>query len=63
VCRVRVEELGGEVNLTEDGQSTVRLHSEDEIVIRKSGADMLVVDFGAEAYFEKMKKHGFLTER
>jgi len=63
VCRVRVKELGGEVNLTEDGQSTVRLQPDDEIVIRRSGADLLVVDFGPEAYFEKMKNHGFLTER
>lgn len=63
LCRVRVEEVGGEVNLTEDGQYVVGLKHGDEIVIRKSETDLLVVDLGPQAYFEKLKKHGFLTER
>lgn len=63
VCRVHVEELSGEVNLTEDGQSVINLVHDDEIVIRQSGADLLVVDLGPQAYFEKLKNHGFLTER
>jgi len=63
VCRIRVEEMGGEVNLTEDGQSLISLQHDDEIVVRRSGADLFVVDLGPEAYFEKLKNHGFLTER
>ncbi len=63
VCRVKVEEVGGEVNLTEDGQSVVGLQHGDEIIIRRSGANLLVVDLGPDAYFEKLKNHGFLTER
>ena len=63
VCRVRVEEVGADVNLTEDGQSVVGLLHGDEIVVRRSETDMLVVDLGPEAYFEKLKSHDFLTER
>lgn len=60
---VCVEERQAEVNLTEDGQSATRLHFGDEVVLRKSGLDLLVAALGPEAYFEKLKKHGFLTER
>lgn len=63
VATIRVEESGGEVNLTEDGQSVVSLTHGDEVVIRRSESDLLVVDLGPKAYFEKLKKHGFLTER
>ena len=63
VVSVRVQEMGGEVNLTEDGQSIVSLTHGDEIVVRKSRFDLLVVDLGPRAYFEKLKIHGFLTER
>ena len=63
VVRIRVEEAGGEVNLTEDGQSVVGLEYGDEVVIQRCEDDLLVVDLGPAAYFEKLKKHGFLTER
>ncbi|WP_242653025.1 NAD(+)/NADH kinase [Pseudodesulfovibrio hydrargyri] len=63
VITVRVREQAGEVNLTEDGQTAVRLAPGDEVVVEKSPADLLVVDLGQGAYFEKLKKHGFLTER
>jgi len=63
VVAVRVEEQAGEVNLTEDGQGVVRLAPGDEVVVERSPVDLLVVDLGPEAYFEKLKKHGFLTER
>jgi NAD+ kinase len=63
VISVRVEEQAGEVNLTEDGQAGVRLAPGDEVVVTKSPTDLLVVDLGPGAYFEKLKKHGFLTER
>ncbi|WP_338670139.1 NAD(+)/NADH kinase [Pseudodesulfovibrio methanolicus] len=63
VLTVRVEEQAGEVNLTEDGQAGVRLEPGDEVVVEKSPADLLVVDLGPGAYFEKLKKHGFLSER
>lgn len=62
-CLIRVEEASGEVNLTEDGQSLVSLVYGDEVVVSRSETDLLVVDLGPEAYFEKLKKHGFLTER
>lgn len=63
VTIVRVEEVTGEVNLTEDGQAVVGLEYGDEIVLRSSERDLLVVDFGQRAYFDKLKKHGFLTEK
>lgn len=63
VTSVRVEESTGEVNLTEDGQAVIGLEHGDEIVLRQSGKDLLVVDFGHQAYFEKLKKNGFLTEK
>lgn len=60
---VRVEDQVGEVSLTEDGQSVVRLGPGDVVTVKKSVVDLLVVDLGPGAYFEKLKKHGFLTER
>ena len=63
VISVRVEEQAGEVNLTEDGQASVRLAPGDEVVVERASSDLLVVDLGPGAYFEKLKKHGFLTER
>ena len=63
VTRVVVEEATGEVNLTEDGQAVVRLEHGDEVVLRRSEQDLQVVDFGQRAYFEKLKKNGFLTEK
>lgn len=63
VLAVRVEEQAGEVNLTEDGQGVVRLLPGDEVVVEKSPTDLLVADLGPDAYFAKLKKHGFLTER
>ena len=63
VVRIRVEEKGGEVNLTEDGQSIVSVLFGDEVVLEKANIDLLVVDLGPRAYFEKLKKHGFLSER
>ncbi|WP_319583895.1 NAD(+)/NADH kinase [uncultured Pseudodesulfovibrio sp.] len=63
VITVRVLEMVGEVNLTEDGQAGVPLAPGDEVVVEKSSVDLLVVDLGQGAYFEKLKKHGFLTER
>jgi NAD+ kinase len=63
VISVRVREQAGEVNLTEDGQACVRLVPGDEVVVEKSPADLWMVDLGQGAYFEKLKKHGFLTER
>lgn len=62
-CVIRVEEKGGEVNLTEDGQSSYNLEFGDEIVIKRSSTDLLVVNLGPAAYFEKLKNHGFLTEK
>lgn len=62
-CLVCVEEQEGEVSLTEDGQSTFDLKHGDEIVIRQSPSDLRVVNLGLDAYFEKLKKHGFLTEK
>jgi len=62
-CVVRVEEAGGEVNLTEDGQSLLALEHGDEICVRRCPTDLLVVNLGTEAYFDKLKKHGFLTEK
>jgi NAD+ kinase len=63
VLGVRVEESSGEVNLTEDGQAVVRLEHADEIALRRAEKDLLVVDFGQRAYFEKLQKNGFLTEK
>lgn len=63
VTGVLVEEMGGAVNLTEDGQMVVGLEHGDEVVLRRSERDLLVVDLGQRAYFEKLKKHGFLTEK
>lgn len=63
VLSIQVEERGGEVNLTEDGQSVVKLEYGDEIVLRQAAKDLLVVDLGQQAYFDKLKKHGFLTEK
>jgi NAD+ kinase len=63
VISVRVREQAGEVNLTEDGQAGVRLAPGDEVVVEKSPTDLWMVDLGQGAYFEKLKKHGFLTER
>lgn len=63
ITRVRVEEADGTVNLTEDGQSVFGLEYGDELVIRQAKRDLLVVNLGQQAYFEKLKKHGFLTER
>lgn len=62
-CVVRVEEVTGEVSLTEDGQSSFPLEYGDEVVVRQCPTDLLVVNLGPEAYFEKLKKHGFLTEK
>lgn len=59
---IGVEERG-EVNLTEDGQSVVRVKRGDEIVLRRAAKDLRVVDFGSAAYFDKLKKNGFLTEK
>lgn len=61
--RVRVEDRGGEVYLTEDGQSVTGLCHGDEVVIRRADTLLSVVDLGSRAYYEKLKKHGFLTER
>lgn len=63
VITVRVEEQAGEVHLTEDGQAGVRLAPGDEVVVEKASDDLLVVDMGPGAYYEKLKKHGFLSER
>lgn len=63
VITVRVEEQACEVNLTEDGQGGVRLEPGDEVVVERAPADLQVVDLGPGAYFEKLKKHGFLSER
>jgi NAD+ kinase len=60
---VRVLEQMAEVNLTEDGQAGVRLAPGDEVILKKASEDLLVADLGPGAYFEKLKKHGFLTER
>ncbi|AMK12144.1 NAD(+)/NADH kinase [Pseudodesulfovibrio indicus] len=60
---VRVEERGGEVYLTEDGQSVTGLRHGDEVTIRRAEAPLQVVDLGPGAYYDKLKKHGFLTER
>lgn len=62
-CLICVEERNGEVSLTEDGQSTFDLKFGDEIVIRQSPSDLRVVNLGLDAYFAKLKKHGFLTEK
>ncbi len=62
-CVVRVEEQAGEVSLTEDGQSSFDLQYNDEIVVRQCASDLQVVNLGLNAYFEKLKKHGFLTEK
>jgi len=63
VTRICVEETDGAVNLTEDGQSVFGLECRDEVVVRRAEKDLLVVDLGQRAYFEKLKKHGFLTEK
>ncbi|MBG0790899.1 MAG: NAD(+)/NADH kinase [Desulfovibrionaceae bacterium] len=63
VTSVRVEEAAGAVNLTEDGQSVIGLEYGDEVVLRRAEEDLSVVDFGPRAYFEKLKKNGFLTEK
>lgn len=60
---IRVEERGGEVYLTGDGQSVTGLRHGDEIVVRRAETGLSVVDLGPGAYYEKLKKHGFLTER
>ncbi len=62
-CLVRVEEKTGEVSLTEDGQSSFNLEFGDEVMVKQCPTDLLVVNLGPEAYFEKLKKHGFLTEK
>lgn len=62
-CVVRVEEQNGEVSLTEDGQSSFDLLYDDEVRVRQSASNLLVVNLGMDAYFEKLKKHGFLTEK
>lgn len=63
VCELYVEEARGEVSLTIDGQSSIDLKHGDRVVVRRCPTDLQVVNLGPEAYFEKLKKHGFLTEK
>lgn len=62
-CAVRVEDSATGVALTEDGQITFALAPGDEVRVGRSPTDLLVADMGARAYFEKLKSHGFLTEK
>jgi len=62
-CAVCVEEAATGVSLTEDGQFSFALESGDEVRVRRSPRDLLVADMGQGAYFDKLKNHGFLTER
>jgi NAD+ kinase len=62
-CAVRVEESAAEITLTEDGQVPFPLEHGDEVRVERSPDDLFVVDMGARAYFDKLKSHGFLTEK
>jgi len=62
-CMVMIAEERGEVSLTVDGQTSHSLYFGDRLVIRRCATDLLVVNLGPTAYFEKLKKHGFLTEK
>ncbi|WP_273436072.1 NAD(+)/NADH kinase [Pseudodesulfovibrio aespoeensis] len=62
-CAVRVEDAASGITLTEDGQASFALETGDEVRVGRSPSDLLVVDMGPRAYFEKLKRHGFLTEK
>lgn len=60
---VRVEDAGGDVHLTEDGQKTVPLAPGDRVLVRRSPSDLVLADLGHTSYFGKLRSKGFLTER
>jgi NAD+ kinase len=62
-CMVRVDDAAAEVTLTEDGQFSFSLEHGDEVRVERNPQDLLVADMGPRAYFDKLKSHGFLTER
>lgn len=62
-CVVRVEDSSTGIALTEDGQVSFALEPGDEVRVGRSPADLLVADMGPGAYFDKLRSHGFLTEK
>ncbi|WP_285907040.1 NAD(+)/NADH kinase [Pseudodesulfovibrio pelocollis] len=62
-CVIRVEDASTGISLTEDGQFSFVLEPGDEVRVGRSPSDLLVADMGQGTYFDKLKNHGFLTER
>ncbi|MCM0755200.1 NAD(+)/NADH kinase [Desulfovibrio aminophilus] len=58
---IHVEEAGGDVNLSEDGQKAVPLAAGDRVVVRRSPHDLILADLGRSGYFLRLRKKGFLA--
>jgi len=60
---VGVEEVRGEVRLTEDGQRCFPLVTGDELRIRRNPVELLMAVTDGVSYFTKLSAKGFFTER
>jgi len=58
-----IEEIRGEVRLTEDGQRCFPLVAGDELVVRRSAGDLLMAVTDGLSYFSKLSAKGFFMER
>jgi NAD+ kinase len=61
--RVVVEEQGGEVRLSVDGQRSFALEPGDVVRVRRSPDDLLLAETDRTSYFAKLASKGFFTER
>lgn len=60
--RVRIQEAKGDVNLTEDGQMTFPLREGDEVVVRRSPKNLVLLVPPINSYFQKLQDKGFISE-
>jgi Predicted sugar kinase len=58
---ILVEDAGGDVNLSEDGQKAVPMAAGDRVVVRRSPHDLILADLGRSSYFLRLRKKGFLA--
>lgn len=60
---VGIEEVRGDVRLTEDGQRCFPLAAGDQLIIRRNPAVLLMLVTDGASYFSKLSAKGFFTER
>lgn len=60
---VVVEEQGGEVRLSVDGQRSFALEPGDVLRVRRSANDLILAETDGTSYFAKLASKGFFTER